>query len=580
MNSFFNISSGYTACYKENAGSYNETTEYTAPQDVYQNDPTVLQEDFYSTKNWIEVPTSIRFDTFIERTIYRDEDREFKAYTEFDFCLQDYTNIKNIILEYQVDCQRIIGFDGQQRAVESFMMYRQSEYTFLDYIENIEVCLGSNKLVVNSYMQDTNSIKKWLQTMPKSELDQKIAGKLGLSNNFPVSSGPTICDAGWVSTGQQNEQQADEWKALMQPSLKNAANGVPPAEILLPVMSVKVSVPLYMIVPFFNQELAYLPKGMPIFIKINWRIDNQQKHYINQSGNQGTEVQPSWTFGSSASSLLSEPIDRGGGQSWILNGGINTSTAGYPHITRPKNEPKIKYLYSRMTNNAEIDAALITRPYTYNYFTFLSKEFPIEQTVIDYTVNFDTNMVVPLELMLSVNQNIDNMTANARSYRPEIQIVYKKLSLVDFNCTFVEVRGNGELIKSLGRKYETDQLFETYQDESEWCIERLLAVENNSDATYQNNINHMGNGIRINGSPYQVCLANGGMFKRMLRPNVNGVTNVQVNYTIIDPHSSTTIPGFPTRNVMVGKVYLKYLTQLLVDENYQVTLVNNPAISI
>ena len=579
MNSFFNISSGYTACYKENAGSYNESTEYTAPKDVYQNDPTVLQKDFYATKNWTEVPTSIRFDDFVDTSFTIDEDRQPKAYTEFDFCLQDYTNIKNIILEYQVDCQRVIGYPMQYRVAENFLMYRQNEYTLLDYIENIEVCLGSNKVVINSYMQDTNSIKKWLQTMPKSDVDIKIAGKLGLSNNFPVTAGDVIVDSGYVPSGQQDEQQADEFSALMTPSLKSVENGTPEIYIQYPVMSVKASVPLYMIVPFFNQELSYLPKGMPIFIKINWRVSSYYKNFTFQIPTD--QIQPSWTFGSNAQTYLSSAIDVVGGQNWILNGGVNTSTIiYYDQSIRPRNPPTIKYLYSRMTNNAEIDAALITRPYTFNYYTFLSKEFPLDQTKIEYTVNFDTNMTVPLELMMSVNQDGNNGTNGSTSYRPKTQICYKPFGCIDFNCTCVEVRGNGELIKSLGRKYITDQLFETYQDESEWCIERLLAVENNSDATYQNKINHMGNGSKINGSPYILCLANGGMFKRMLRPNVNGVTNVQVIYNIINPHSASTIPSFPANKFMIGKVYLKYLTQLLVDENYQVTLVNNPAISI
>ena len=206
MNSFFNISSGFTGCYKENQGSFNESVNYTVPQDIWQNDITVIEDDFYSTKYEVEVPTSQFFQRYGNLGTNADEPK-FKAFTEFDFSLHEYTNIKNIILEYQLDAIRTNGIFGTNKLANSIVRYRQSEYCLLDFIENIEVNLGSNKLTINSYMQDTMAIKSYLQTMVKDEKDMRIAGKLGLSTNYPINNDKATL--GKSNIGLSNEIQKD-----------------------------------------------------------------------------------------------------------------------------------------------------------------------------------------------------------------------------------------------------------------------------------------------------------------------------------------------------------------------------------
>ena len=153
------------------------------------------------------------------------------------------------------------------------------------------------------------------------------------------------------------------------------------------------------------------------------------------------------------------------------------------------------------------------------------------------------------------------------------------LSTIPFRIAYISVRGNGTLIKEFATDLPeilTNRRSVSLED-SVWCMERLLAVENNSDTTYQNFINDFGSSSVNEVNPLQICLANGGLFKRMLRPNVNGFTNIRINLSITGTLFNRPINN---RSFYVTRIYLKYLTQLLVDENFQVTLVNNPAISI
>jgi len=565
--SFFNISSGFTGCYKENTGSYNDTVDYTAPVDVWQNDATVLQSDFYSTDYYIEVPKSEYFDTW--RVLGTGVDNpKFKAFTEFDFCLQDYTNIKNLVLEYQLD-RSLYAPSVVSLEPHSIVRYRQSEYCFLDFIENIEVNLGSNKLTINSYMQDTISIKRWLQTMIKSDTDLKIAGKLGLSCNYPVN------DEGFrysrEDIGLSEEIQKSEWKSLMDCQITDAQQGIS--------SSVKVSVPLYMIVPFFNQELSYLPKDFPINIKINWKIDTKRSSNIPTGVFVPyTDSLPSWLFGSNFNTSAAK-IDSFGGLNYILNGGPTIDNGLVS--TNPKNGPVIKYMYSRLTKNRELDANLVMKNYTFNYYTFLLNEFSNSFGAQTYNLSAQTNCTVPLELMVCIHMDENALTWSTpytTSTNPINVLEYKPLSAIDFRLGFISVRGNGSLIKQFGERVPdvtTTANSGTSMEESAWCIERLLAVQNNSDTTYQNTINNFGTSSNMSATPYQICLANGGLFKRMLRPNVDGFTNITIELLISNYNKP-----LDSKLFYRTRVYLKYLTQLLVDENFQVTLVNNPAISI
>ena len=551
MNSFFNISSGFTGCYKENQGSFNESVNYTVPQDIWQNDITVIEDDFYSTKYEVEVPTSQFFQRYGNLGTNADEPK-FKAFTEFDFSLHEYTNIKNIILEYQLDAIRTNGIFGTNKLANSIVRYRQSEYCLLDFIENIEVNLGSNKLTINRYMQDTMAIKSYLQTMEKDEKDMRIAGKLGLSTNYPINNDKATL--GNSNIGLSNEIQKDVWKGLMDAQLPELEKNN--------YVSMKVSVPLYMIVPFFNQELAYLPRGMPINIKINWRIDTRRA--------KSSTSWASWLFGSD-NNKINQNVDVYGGINYILNGGEGGNI-------EDRNGPRIVYLTSRLTKMKELDASLVMKSYTYNYNTFILKQFPIDNTpsnITSYIATLGTNQELPLEMILSVfmdnNAQIWSSPVNATN----TVITNKPLSNINFRCPFVEVRGNGSLIKSLGRT-DPNFLILGSLEESEWCIERLLAVENDSDTSYQNVIANFGTCSQITGTPYQVCLASGGIYKRMLRPNVDGVTNIEVNYGVNDGFGAALSPTM----YYINRIYLKYLTQLLVDDKFQITLVNNPAISI
>ena len=115
-------------------------------------------------------------------------------------------------------------------------------------------------------------------------------------------------------------------------------------------------------------------------------------------------------------------------------------------------------------------------------------------------------------------------------------------------------------------------------------------VRNNSDLSTQNRLSRAGYLNGLSTSYYRINLANGTLFKRFMRPNVDGITNLTFEMTFkgygnFELSQYRTINGAndnpydESRDNFVCFLWLKYVTQLLIDSDFNIVLVDAPTIS-
>jgi len=583
MNLFYNATTGFDACYKPNLVTYKTGIKNAEPADFRIKDDIVLQKDFYDSRHRTEYPNGyLPNPNPGPKTTGVPNNRNqfgqfYKTITEFNFNLAGYTNVKNIMVQFRLDLWNVRTPNSPTN--NGISCFNQSDYAFLDYIDRIECFLGSNSLPINTDMMEINDIKRYITGMNTTFQENIILGELGLDipnatndNNYP----PTAFDFNPGNTARTiqtkvwqdvNSELSREYFKGNSSILTNIAN--------FDKFNRTVTVPLYMLVPFFRQDQVWLPQGFPINLKITWNtnpaLETLERYNI---------LQLPFTFG------ISLPT----GQSSAIN-----------YILSNSYSPRITYLYSRLTIDEDIKAYTSVSNMKLNYFSYIKKPYslgtlPAKINIGNnrrlYTLVFPNPVCVrPLEVGLAANFiGVPNPNDFDDSFGYECWRNNCDLNLSVYN--FEEIM-NGQTIKTFSNEISKGINNLIIQNkkyalrlggtDSETCMNSEDLAFNNSDDVKDDFVSLLSSGLNyLRGSPYSYCSAPGGMYNRQLKPTTDGVSQFTytVDFSILTEPEDDASPTYNLLKLSEIVVYFKYLTQVIVDQDFNITLIDMPAISI
>ena len=574
MISAYNLTSGFDACLLPNDVSYKTKVEYIKEDlNVRPNDTTVRQEDFYDSRVRHEYPESFQLPDLpvVNGQSYPNYNTQlYSTVTEYNFELGGFTDFRNIFLEYKLDLFRVgnkpdVGFTDQAD------IYPQTCYAFLNSIEYIECYIGKNKQIINTNMTDILSIKRHLQLLNKTEYERRMAAELGLDydNNINI---------GLLSTQNFADHAATEegllWRKIMQPVLDDYKSGKL-SSTTKGNYSRSISVPLYFLIPFFNQRGSYLPKDFPIKLIIKWNTCPTAAYYTNDPANNFTTYSNIYTLG---------------------GGSINI---GLDYVLSNKWVPRISYTFSRMTFEENFKNTLASNPMKFNFFSYMIKRFSnhngtdSSQTLFsDYlSIKLDLTdpfRARPLEIIIAANILARRFPYSeihfTNAYGPwAIERVFANM------CLFIKdlvLESNGRQILNISNK-ALNPIIGDDPDESSgnWIptatgnsayqiMEQISALENNSTTFREKYCKKTGTVTHLIPSIYRYCISPGSMYRKNLQANVDGVQQFTLNMNYF-------LNNFNCQNNnSETTVYLKYISQLVIDYDFNIILIDLPAISI
>ena len=566
--SFFNASTGFDACYVASDEVVEPKLDLLNPPiDLIEGDKTVLQADFLKKLKRVESP--FHFVAQSEQNAL-DESGLATAEASYKFRLEGVTKLKDITLDYVLGINALNVGNASNRGIQAIDKFTQTEYALLDYIQEIRVYLGndSNPVIINTGMTFTSAIKRWAQSIPKSETEAKIAGQFGFSNS--ITRGQVINQSNTPElegmVGYQEVVQYKAFKALMDPFLKQIVETKDPNIAANHIAKkLRCSVPLWLICPFFCQEEVFLPRNLPIQIDIKFR-------QLLTDYNLRTRPQYS-TFGQIE---VSDQF------------GLNLS------LTTDETIPTITYHYNVTNFDTSLNNSMALQPIRYNFFSFQHKRFVLNRSVNKVETNFNQNQVVPLELWVDMEIN-DTRSTSFGTYiypvpSPSIkQWGIKKYSPIAFYIESFEAQANGKTLRKWDSQLSSTNIIK-FGVNSDVIMDSMDEVRNNSDLSTQNRLSRAGYLNGLSTSYYRINLANGTLFKRFMRPNVDGITNLTFEMTFkgygnFELSQYRTINGAndnpydESRDNFVCFLWLKYVTQLLIDSDFNIVLVDAPTIS-
>lgn len=207
-------------------------------------------------------------------------------YSEVDFVLLGYTHMKHIVLTYTkgyIQRNAIRSSNNVQSIFkDKSSITAQSFYRYLVEFAGIDVQVGNNSFqVVNpSICGDYSHLRIPPLLKKKTQLEYDIMAQFGISHDrmttrvfttasderTPINSSLNCMHASGNNTNEflysaESLCPGAKYHDMWNDNLKNNLEADGQCKLF--------SIPLYMLVPFFDQE-AYLPPGTPIKIKFNW----------------------------------------------------------------------------------------------------------------------------------------------------------------------------------------------------------------------------------------------------------------------------------------------------------------------
>jgi len=575
MNLFYNATTGFDACYKPNLVTYKTGIKNAEPANFRIKDDIVLQKDFYDSRHRTEYPKQYLPNpnpgpkTVGTNTVYT----YFQSITEFDFELAGYTNVKNIMVQFKVDLWNTdLPARGENLGI---LQFNQNAYAFLDYIQRVECYIGSNKIPINTDMMDLLSIKRYISSMDTTYQENIILGELGFDipmaqNPQNTQSAPFDFNPGNTARVVQNKVWQEINTELMYRYFKQGNMNINNFNLSDRI----VTVPLYMLVPFFRQDQVWLPKGFPINLKITWNTDPSAEYFAANN----SLVIP-YTFG------IQDP---------------NTSTDCLNFILSPTYSPRIRYLYSRLTNDDDIKAYTSVQNMKFNFFSYIRKNYSLGTLPVKiasgnnrriYTLLFPNPVSVrPLAIMIGANFI---KPPKITDFAGQFFMVYRMYSDINFLVYNFEEQQNGMTIKRFNNTFSDAIEAEIKQNrllalriggtDSETCMNSEDYEMNNSDDIKDDYVSFLSSGYNyLRGSTFNYCSAPGNMYSRQLQPLRDGVSQYAYNIefgVFVEPES-TSSKIYDLIQITEISVYFKNLTQVIMDQNFNITMIDLPAISI
>ena len=567
MNSYYNITQGWEATYLPNKAEYNTEVTIAPPEPLRPKDVITLQKDFYDSRTRVEYPDGWEPQNLVGPYGSTQERVYGTAFCEWQFEFDGYTDMKNIVLTWETKALDANAAVAVPRQTEHFSELRQSELVMLNNIRSVEVYVGKNDQIINTDMTDIMCIKNYIRSLPLTYTESQIVGKLGLMNAqvLPPARFSNVKDNKY---GGENEISFEVWNEHME-GLYNDLTSNDITEADRNKNRFINSCPLYLLCPFFNQQHTYLPKGFPINIKIAFEISNERRLTAEYSNEQAFQIPRYYSIGQ---------LDPNGYCNFVLD---------------TERRPTITYLYSRLTTDEEFKSQMVIDPPKYNFFSYQRKIFPqaqlpndeYQQALKAYFINMMQPFSArPLEIMMFIAPDISNLyiTNETKELGQEFKRVLFSNAPFMFKSFLMEE--NGAEIQSIEETKYLKDSFVPGTDQS-WTLdggsgaykwmELMDKQVNNSDTMRQENTSGTWPGYNpLHNSALILTTAPGNKFTRFLQPTQNGEAQY---YLSISYYMSG---SFSYQNICMTNILFKYKTQLIIDSDFNTTLVDLPAINV
>lgn len=567
MQSYYNITQGWEATYLPNKVEYNTEVTIAPPQPIRPHDIITLQKDFYDSRSRVEYPDGWEPQN-LQGKFGQTTETYGTAFTEWQFEFDGYTDMKNIILTWETSALDVNRVVAAPRKLEHFSEYKQSELVMLDNIRSVEVYVGKNDQIINTDMTDIMCIKNYIRSLPLTQTESQIVGKLGLLNSqlLPPFSIENIKDNKF---GGENEIAFEVWNEHMEGLFEALTNpDITPEERA----SKKFinSIPLYMLCPFFNQQHTYLPKGFPVNIKIAFETCIQRRITAEYPNEPLYGVPRYFSVGE---------LGADGYCNFVLN---------------TEKRPTITYLYSRLTTDEEFKAQMVIDPPKYNFFSYSRKIFPqvqlpnneLQQFLKSYFINMMQPFSArPLEMMVFITPDISNIYLIDEGENLRVEFKRQVLSNAPFMLKEFVMEENGAEIQNIKEeKYfltpgpvpgsNISQTLDGGSGAYKW-MEKMDKQVNNADSIRQENMSNTWPGHNpLNNSSLILTTAPGNKFTRFLQPTQNGEAQYYLYFSYYMSGS------YAYQNICMTNILFKYKTQLIIDSDFNTTLVDLPAINV
>lgn len=511
-------------------GRFNVETNITNSLNTFQK--TTLLDNFHQTQYQEAYPTSVN-SSLNEVTV------------TWDFVLMGYTEMKKIYLEYYLNSQT------DNKLTKDISLYPQGEYAMLDNIISFKVRIGNNQFIIGrEQSQRLNAIKVNISLLSKTKVERDVSAKLGLSRS---QNRDCVYDS---EKGAYNYGEIDDNENIFNKEMANY--GFSKNSNLTTYRC--VSVPLYFLNNFFNQNGSFLPKQIPIKIELVLNIG-----YSNIYNSVNLQKK---TFG-----LFNSETPTG-----------KTTNNYLDFIVDSNLNPKIVYQYSQLkeTANISFNNSFLLSPLIYNFYDINIKDNVLRK-VYEYNDNFIINGSVPLDISLRVElEKSSTLTGLIQSKDSPVNDNYLNIyDQVNASCSFIlpylKIFINGVLKKDLrnvtllsGTELNKNILF------GDNCYEKMVNIQYDS-ACYQSDREEYFNKNRMtnisNSSIFQIILAAGDYFTKDILPPDSGSTTLTMQYYICKVDGT----AFDSRYRL--RTYIRNRTQLLIDNRFNVDQVKWPAIS-
>jgi hypothetical protein len=510
----------------------------------------------------------------------------------YDFYLKGWTQLKQIVLQWALALNVNSNVSGTA-ATQFYGMavpssQDQSDYTWLDVIQNLDIRIGNNNfMLTNQELHSLYGIKHLALASTKTLGEAQAMSSFGLNSartsalsftekswsdwQFPYLNIPgryTNSDCWNFKSTDENAKYYDHFYT----NLSKFDNGI--TGILPTSYSTKIfALPISMVNSFFNQQDTWLPKGLRIQIQITF--DNNRTYYTGNGETKISKAGPTEVEVRSAGFLINQLA------SGTLSGLFPTSL-------------KCTYEYSnlRFEIQENLNKLWLERPFVYNYY-----EWDVYKTDLPaasnppYIIDFKQNSQRPLDIWICVRNTKRNdfmysaitNAANTNPVNNSTRFQIKKYGLCPVVYQSVKIFING-------REYINNDLLGTTNQtilpgDGLSCDDVINALifescDQESTQTSSSTIRPLSRAINFdNVYPYQITIAPNNFFQRGTYPVDQGAVNVRIelNCTFVAPTGAVLSPTWPYAGATLF-VYSRRAAQLTLDGSHQCVQVSWPLV--
>jgi hypothetical protein len=477
------------------------------------------KDNFYDVLTRVEVNTD--FAKSIDESIFI-----------YKFILPGMVRMDKMYLTFLVDLEMTNSNVGSNNKGFLFSSLSQSDYCFIDIIKQVWLKIGSGVFTIgNTELNNTMGIKMNIHSRPFTKFHEIQLKRLGLSYSNSAECALLESPPGikLVPLRERNDELDNQFFDLTARNLS--------VTTLESTLTYEICIPLAFLNPFFTNSETYLPKSLPMEIKIE--LNN--------------------------------------------NVSIAGATGGFFNIiSRNPRKAQIIYEYKALTQqaNSEFNNLFSKNPLLYNFLDFKVSKFKCDGLEKNFRSQICRNEPVPIEVILNVETIQLDSKLKFYNGSTNLEFINRPNMSCPFILKYIRISVAGRIILDYSNNngnpyvigetsltpqkyyynnvaYEQIQTTNIYESTEKW------QRKNKSD--YMNNI--------YCGSPFRMILDRESRYNAYSQSIDSGSSNVVVEYEITDQF------GNPFSALYQICFYYNMNTQIIVDNRFQIQQISWPAIS-